>query len=374
MLPRREQLGVTMELHVKSILPTAVVAAPLHGSIATFAQDVAASPRRSDAAAQAQLPGVRHGFTTVNRVRLHHAEMGLGPAVIFLHGFPELWFSWRHQMPVIAAAGFRVIALDMRGHGQSDAPASVDDYTVLHTVGDVIGLMDELGVQEAVLVGHDAGTTAAYHAALMRPDRVRGVVGLSVPYAPRGSRSDIEMLSERLPAGFYMSYFQAPGVAEGDLQADVGKSLSRLLFANSGDHVSDEPFLMMVPLNGTLTEALPAPAAPLSFMSAQELQVYVDNYQRTGFRGGLNGYRVFQKNWELTAPWAGMKLPVPTAYVGGSRDTVVNFPGNRERAEAMGPDSGGPAAVFVEGAGHWIQNERPAEVNAVILKFLSGLK
>jgi pimeloyl-ACP methyl ester carboxylesterase len=109
-------------------------------------------------------------------------------------------------------------------------------------------------------------------------------------------------------------------------------------------------------------------------MTAQELQAYVSSYRRTGFRGALNGYRVFQKNWELTAPWMGMKLPVPAAYVGGTRDTVVNFPGNRARAEAMGPDSGGPAAVFVEGAGHWIQNERPVEVNAVILKFLADLK
>ncbi|OCI97716.1 hypothetical protein A6U86_33840 [Rhizobium sp. AC27/96] len=283
--------------------------------------------------------------------------MGEGPAVVFLHGFPELWFSWRHQMPAVAAAGFRAIALDMRGHGQTDAPANVDDYTVAHTVGDVIGVMDALSIEKAVVVGHDAGTTAAYHTALMRPDRIRGVVGLSMPYAPRGLRSNIELLAERLPAGFYMNYFQKPDVAENDLEADVGKSLTRLFFANSGDYVTQKPLLMIVPKDGTSTDTLPTPPGPLSFMSKQELQTYVATY-----------------DWELTAPWMGMKLPVPAAYIGGTRDTVVNFPGNRARAEAMARDSGGPAAVFLEGAGHWIQNERPAEVNAIILKFLASLK
>lgn len=315
--------------------------------------------------------GAKHGFAAVNGVSLHYVELGQGPAVLFLHGFPELWFSWRHQMPAVAAAGYRAIALDMRGQGQSDAPLEIDDYNVLHTVGDVVGLMDALGLDDAVLVGHDAGTTAAYHTALMRPDRVRGVVGLSVPYAPRGPRSFIEVLAEILPPGFYMNWFQSPGVAEADLEADVEESLRRLLFANSGDYVSSKPLLMIVPDGGTLTETLPAPTGPLSFMSAAELQTYVVEYQRTGFRGGLNGYRVFQRNWELTTPWMGMGLPVPAAYVGGTSDTVLHFPGFRPLAEAMGPNSGGPPAVFLEGAGHWIQNERPAEVNAVILDFLS---
>jgi pimeloyl-ACP methyl ester carboxylesterase len=319
------------------------------------------------------LPGAKHAHAVIHRVGLHYVEMGEGPAVVFLHGFPELWFSWRHQMPAVAAAGYRAIALDMRGHGRSDAPPDIDDYTVLHTVGDVIGLMDELGLETAVLVGHDAGTTAAYHAALMRPDRIRGVMGLSVPFAPRGPRSTIELLSEGLPAGFYMNWFQHPGLAEADFEADVAESLRRLLYANSGEHRTDAPFLMVVPEGGTLTQVLPAPSGPLGFMSEAEFRLYVAEYRRTGFRGGLNGYRVFQKNWVLTAAWAGMHLPVPAAYVGGTCDTVVNFLGNRARAEAMSAASGGPPAVFVEGAGHWIQNERPAEVNKALLEFLARL-
>jgi pimeloyl-ACP methyl ester carboxylesterase len=302
-------------------------------------------------------------FVDVNRVRIHYLEAGSGEAVILCHGFPELALSWRHQLPVLAAAGYRAIAPDMRGHGKSEIPAELGAYDVLHTVGDIIGLMDALSINRAVLIGHDAGTTTAYSAALMRPDRIRAVVGLSVPYIPRGPLSLIEALSQVVPPGFYMRYFQEEGVAERDLEADPRESLRRLFFANSGEN-PEGPIVMMVPDGGGLVEGLAAPPGTMEFMPDDVLEHYVAAYRSTGFRGGLNGYRVFDRNWQLTAPWDGMALPVPAAYIGGTKDTVLGFPGFREAAEAMTP------ALFLEGAGHWIQAERPDEVNQAILGFL----
>ncbi|MFH0725571.1 MAG: alpha/beta hydrolase [Pseudomonadota bacterium] len=305
------------------------------------------------------------GFVEVNRIRLHYVEAGAGPAVIFCHGFPELWLSWRHQIPALAAAGYRPIALDMRGHGSSDAPERIEDYSVLHTVGDVIGLMDALAIDHAVIVGHDAGTTTAYHAALMRPDRVRGVVGLSVPYLPRGDRSLIGALRAAVPPGFYILFFQEPGVAERDLDADPRETLKRLFYANSGDY-AEAPIMMIVPEGGSLLGSLPTPPGPISFVPDAVLQSYAESYARTGFRGGLNGYRVFDLNWALTAPWHGMALPVPAAFIGGTVDTVLHFPGFREAAERMGD------VTLLEGAGHWIHAEQPEAVNAALLRFLSA--
>lgn len=304
-----------------------------------------------------------HHYIEVNRIRLHYVEAGSGPAVIFCHGFPELWYSWRHQLPALAEAGYRAIALDMRGHGESDSPPDIASYGVTQTVGDVIGLMDTLDISQAVLVGHDAGTSTAYHTALMRPDRVRGVMGLSVPYIPRGPMSVLEAFQGAVPPGFYMQYFQSPGVAERDLERDVRRTLRRLIYANSGLNPA-APFLMTVSEGGTLVDALAEPDGPMSFLSDLDLDVYTEAYARSGFRGGLNGYRVFQSNWEDTAPWNGIALPVPAAYVGGVLDTVLQFPGFREAAQAMG------TATFLEGAGHWIQTERAGEVNSALLSFL----
>ncbi len=309
---------------------------------------------------------LRHNFAEINRTKLHYVEAGEGPAVIFCHGFPELWYSWRHQLPALAAAGYRAIALDLRGHGESGAPEALEEYDVAHNVGDVIGLMDMLGIERAAIVGHDAGTSTAYTSALMRPDRIRGVMGLSVPYIPRGPLSVLEAFEGAVPPGFYMLYFQTPGVAEADLERDVKESLRRLIYANSGEN-PQTPFIMTVPENGTLVEELPAPAGPIAFLSDADLDVYAAAYTRTGFRGGLNGYRVLHRNWQLTAPWNGMALPVPSAYVGGTADTVLHFPGFRDAAEAMGN------ALFLEGAGHWIQSERADEVNAALLAFLGTL-
>lgn len=309
--------------------------------------------------------GLHHGFVMSDMVRLHYVEAGSGPAVIFCHGFPEFWYSWRHQLEACAQAGYRAIALDMRGHGQSDAPERMEDYSVIHTVGDVIALMNSLEIGEAVIVGHDAGTTTAYHAALMRPDRFRAVVGLSVPYIPRGEKSILDAFSGNVPPGFYMQYFQQPGIAESDLEADIETTLRRLFFANSGAY-ENAPIVMLAADSGLVTN-LPDTGQPLPFLTTEELAEYVACYRQSGFRGGLNGYRVFGRNWELTSPWANMALLVPTMFVGGTRDTVLHFPGFTEAAKSMGRHH------LIDGAGHWVQMERAEMVNALLIDFLGCL-
>ncbi|MCM2438741.1 alpha/beta hydrolase [Agrobacterium vitis] len=299
----------------------------------------------------------------VNGIRLHYIELGEGPAVIFCHGFPETWRSWCHQISALAMAGYRAIALDMRGHGGSDCPDDLADYSVIHTVGDVIGLMDVLQIPKAVIVGHDAGTTTAYNAALMRPDRFYGVMALSIPFMPRPQRNMMNAMIAAAPPGFYMRYFQSPAAPEKELDADPRETLRRIYFHNSGDNPAG-PSGMETDASGHLLPSLATPDGEMTFLPDDELDQAANDYRRTGFRGGLNGYRVFDLNWKLTAPWSDMALTVPATFIGGDRDIVMHFPGFRQAAEAM------PQAEFVKTAGHWIQKEAPAAVNAHLLRFL----
>ncbi|HEX3246388.1 MAG TPA: alpha/beta hydrolase, partial [Chloroflexota bacterium] len=176
-----------------------------------------------------------HRFIHTNGIRMYMAERGEGPLVLLLHGFPESWYSWRHQLSALAEAGYHAVAPDQRGYGQTDRPDDVQKYTQLHLVGDVIGLLDALGEQQAVVVGHDWGAPVAWNTALLRPDRVRGVVGLSVPYTPRGATSMLTALRSVLGEGFYMAYFQEPGVADAELGRNPRETIRRLLYSASGD-------------------------------------------------------------------------------------------------------------------------------------------
>ena len=178
---------------------------------------------------------VNHRFIQTNGIQMHLAEQGSGPLVVLLHGFPESWYSWRHQLQALAEAGFHAVAPDQRGYGQTDKPADASKYTQLHLIGDVIGLLDALGESQAVVMGHDWGAPVAWNTALLRPDRVRGVVGMSVPHAPRGPVSMLTALRSLFGDGFYMAYFQQPGVADAELSRDVGTTMRRFLFAVSGD-------------------------------------------------------------------------------------------------------------------------------------------
>jgi pimeloyl-ACP methyl ester carboxylesterase len=309
-----------------------------------------------------------------NGIRLHVAEQGAGPCVLLCHGFPESWYSWRHQLAGLAAAGYRAVAPDMRGYGESDRPAGPERYTQLHHVGDMVGLLDALGVGEAVIVGHDWGAPVAWHAGLMRPDRFRAVAALSVPYAPPGAVPPTRAL--RAAAGdrfMYMLYFQTPGVAEAELEADVARTLRLLLHGASGEAPS-APGLWGAgrPADARLLEAMPEPEGLPAWLTAADLAVYVEQFRRTGFTGGLNWYRAMDLSWELMAAYRGARVRQPALFVAGERDGVIR----RMRAQLERLHENVPGlrrSVLLPGCGHWTQQERPAEVTAELLAFLREL-
>src|SRR6266704_1433314 len=178
---------------------------------------------------------IGHRFIETNGIRMHVAEAGVGPLVVLCHGFPESWYSWRHQLPALSAAGFHAVAPDMRGYGQSGRPEAIDQYTLLHLVGDMVGLLDALGAEQAVIAGHDWGAPVAWHAALLRPDRFRGVIGLSVPFRPRGNVKPSTVMPQNEHEIFYQIYFQDPGVAEAEFESDVRLTVRKMLYSASGD-------------------------------------------------------------------------------------------------------------------------------------------
>ena len=210
---------------------------------------------------------VTHHTVEANGIRVHVAEQGAGPLVVLCHGFPESWYSWRHQLPALAEAGFRAVAPDMRGYGQTDRPEAIEQYTLLHLVGDMVGLLDALGAESAVIAGHDWGAPVAWHAALLRPDRFRGVIGLSVPFRPRGPVRPTSVMPQSDDALFYQLYFQTPGVAEAELERDVRLTIRRILYSASGDVPRREggagaDAVGMVPRQGGLLTRMVGPGVP----------------------------------------------------------------------------------------------------------------
>ncbi len=316
-----------------------------------------------------------HRFVETNAIRMHIAEQGTGPLVVLLHGFPESWYSWRHQLGALADAGYHAVAPDQRGYGQTDQPAEVDRYTQLHLVGDVIGLLDALGEARAVVVGHDWGAPVAWNTALLRPDRVRGVVGLSVPYLPRGPVSSLQAMRSLLGEGFYQAYFQKQGVADAELSRDVRSTVRRFLYSASGDApgaaAGRQP---VIPPGHGILDILAEPEALPDWLTEADVEFYASEFARTGFTGGLNWYRNIDRSWELMAPWQGARVTVPALYVAGEYDLVVNFPrvrGMIEHLTAFAPSLRG--STLLSGCGHWTQQERPAEVNQALIGFLGSL-
>ena len=323
---------------------------------------------------------VQHRVVETNGMRLHIAEQGAGPLVVLCHGFPECWYSWRHQLPALAEAGFHAVAPDMRGYGQSDRPDDIDQYTLLHLVGDMIGLLDTLGVESAVIVGHDWGAPVAWHAALLRPDRFRAVIGLSVPFIPRRPVRPTTTMPQTADAVFYQLYFQTPGVAEAEFERDVGMTIRGLLYSASGDTPRDSASranpdtIGMVPRHGGLLSRSMVPPSLPPWLTEADIDCFVGEFTRTGFRGGLNWYRNIDRNWELLAPFAGACVNVPALYIAGDRDLVVAFRGMDQLIPNLSQFV--PylqRTLILPGCGHWTQQERPEEVNAAMIDFLRGL-
>jgi pimeloyl-ACP methyl ester carboxylesterase len=304
---------------------------------------------------------------SANGIELFMLEAGKGPLVLLCHGWPELSYSWRHQIAAIAAAGFHVVAPDMRGFGRSSAPADISAYTIFDTVGDMIGLVAALGEKRAVIVGHDWGAPVAWHAALFRPDIFSAVAGLSVPPPFRGRGRPLDVLREGGITNFYWQYFQEPGVAEAELERDVSLTMRTLLGRGFSDPAAS---LFIQDGKGFLGDARPAdPVA--NWLNESDLAHFAESYRNSGFRGGLNWYRNIDRNWELTAPWQGAQIHQPSLFIAGSRDSVITGLIGAKRVNEMErvlPHL--KQKLIIDGAGHWIQQERPAEVNAALVAFI----
>jgi pimeloyl-ACP methyl ester carboxylesterase len=322
-----------------------------------------------------------HRTIKTNGIQMHIAEQGSGPLVLMCHGFPESWYSWRHQLKALSEAGYHAVAPDMRGYGQTDRPEAIDQYTLLHLVGDMVGVLDALGAQTAVIAGHDWGAPVAWHCALLRPDRFRAVIGLSVPYRGRGPLRPTTTMPQTDTALFYQLYFQTPGVAEAELERDPKSTIRRMLYAASGDaqHGTGgaweaESTVGMVDRKSGLLGGMANPRELPVWLTAADLDFYASEFTRTGFRGGLNWYRNIDRNWELLAPYSGAKVTLPALYVAGDRDLVVKFPGAEQiLANLANTVPQLRKQIMLSGCGHWTQQERATDVNAAIVEFLKSL-
>lgn len=307
---------------------------------------------------------------SLNGIDMFFREQGEGPLVLLCHGWPELSFSWRHQIPALAAAGYRVVAPDMRGFGRTSAPQAIEAYTIFHTAGDMVALVEALGERQAVIVGHDWGAPVAWHAAMFRPDVFTAVAGLSVPPPRRGRGRPLETLRKEGIENFYWQYFQEPGVAEREFEADVDFTMRAVFSKGFSD---TEMSQMLRPGLGFLGDrSIPRGLPP--WISEDELAVFVDTYRTAGFRGGLNWYRNIDRNWDLTAAWQNAEIHQPSLFIAGTKDEVVTgLIGAKRVADMEKVLPGLRQKLLIEGAGHWIQQECAAEVNATLIGFLKSL-
>jgi len=305
--------------------------------------------------------------------RAHLVEQGSGPLVLLVHGFPECRHSWRHQLPVLAAAGYRAVALDVRGYGRSSRPAEIDAYRMLHLVEDNAAVVRALGEDSAVVVGHDWGATIAAHSALLRPEVFSAVGLLSVPYTPPGGPRPSEVFA-RLGGDeeFYVTYFQEPGRAEAEIEPDVRGWLAGCYAALSGDTMPAPggPSPLFVGKGATMRARFPD-VLP-GWLGEAELDVCAAEFERTGLTGALNRYRTMDRDWEDLAALHGAPLVQPSLFIGGDRDASMSL--LADAIEAFPHTLPGLVSSHVlTGAGHWIQQERPDEVNEILTTWLAAL-
>jgi pimeloyl-ACP methyl ester carboxylesterase len=335
--------------------------------MATEAANSVASTRAPRSALGAG-DAVWHHQVRTNGIAMHAAEVGSGPLVVLLHGFPELWYSWRYQLPVLAAAGYHAVAPDLRGYGGSDASATDEGYAPSNLAADVVGLLDALGAEEAVLVGHDWGANIAWACAELFPQRVAGLVALSVPYRPRPPAPPSEVLRQFLPGDAPASPYPL-GVTEAELEADPRRSLRRFLYALSGDAPPDlvpRLFQQRAP-SGRVLDSMPEPEELPGWLGEEDLDEYAGAYARTGFRGPLGVYRNLDRDWYEHPEVGTAGVRQPALFIGGRRDPAVLF-GKLEPMEAAVPSL--RRIVLLPTCGHWTQQERPGDVNDELLDFL----
>ena len=309
-----------------------------------------------------------------NGIRLRVAKRGTGPLVVLVHGFPESWYSWRHQIPALAAAGYRVAAIDVRGYGGSDKPHAIEAYAIKEMCADVAGLVESLGEKQAVLIGHDWGAPIVWYTALFFPDKVRAVAGLSVPHTGRGPAPRVELFKNIYKDRFfYQIYFQEPGVAEAEFEADLRTALRKIYYQASGESRQAGP-RPPKPADAKYLDGLVDPDPFPDWLTAADLDYFVGQFEQSGFRGPLNRYRTAELDFTQQAEFVGRRIEQPAAFIAGQLDPVLAFIPGVDLVEVMRQHVADLRLVrIIDGAGHWIQQERPAEVNAALLEWLTGI-
>jgi pimeloyl-ACP methyl ester carboxylesterase len=329
---------------------------------------------------------MKHLVLDARGTRIHCVEEGTGPLVLMVHGFPESWYSWRHQIPVIAAAGFRAVAIDVRGYGRSAAPLEVSAYGMLSHVTDNLGVVEALGEDSAIIVGHDWGSPIAAHSALLRPDVFTAVALLSVPYHPPSKTNTMDAFAAAarfaetvtgFEEEFYIEYFQEPGRAEAEIEADARTWLRGFYIGASGDHptggrAADGGSMATVKKGGQLRDRLPLDAPMPAWLTEEDLDFYVSEFEHTGFRGPLNRYRNVPRDWVDLQPWRAQPIIVPSLFIGGDRDgpTVMGADAIAKYSTTL---PGLRGSHILERCGHWVQQERPKETNELLVDWLAQL-
>lgn len=304
--------------------------------------------------------------------QIHAVQQGDGPLVVLVHGFPEGWWSWRHQLPMLAAAGFRAVAIDVRGYGDSSRPSEIEAYRMIAHVADTIGVVRGLGAETATVIGHDWGSPIAAACALMRPDVFTAVGLLGVPYTPRPTVRPTEAFAR---AGgneeFYVSYFQHPGRAEDEIEADVRSWLRGFYVALDGESPA-VPGWFAVPRGGAMRDRLPTDAPLPGWLTEAAFDEHVAAFERNGFAGPLNRYRNIDRDWEDLAAFDGAEIRQPAIFIAGALDSSAAW-----LSDAIAQQStwlpGLAGTHLLEGCGHWVQQERPDRVNDIILDWLHEL-
>jgi pimeloyl-ACP methyl ester carboxylesterase len=320
-------------------------------------------------------PAITHRQIETNGISMHIAEAGTGPLVVLVHGWPELWYSWRHQLPALAAAGYHAVALDLRGYGESDAPPEIASYSMRNQIADILGLLDALDAEQAVLVGHDIGAGITWACAELHPERIAAHVTLGIPYGPRGQKSQIEMTEEFAGDNFsFLGYFQKPGVAEAELEVDPRRSLRQIMYALSGDAPPDlVPYLFTgKPADAGILDGMPDPATLPPWLSEADLDVYAEAYERTGFRGSFGFYRNFDHDWQDLPEVGTLGVQQPALFIGGWRDSAVIFTGFEALEAMIAAVPNLRKIVLLPGVGHWAQQESPDAVNFELIGFLQS--
>ncbi|XP_039115089.1 epoxide hydrolase A-like [Dioscorea cayenensis subsp. rotundata] len=313
------------------------------------------------------MEAISHRTVEINGIAMHIVEKGMGGLVVLmLHGFPELWYSWRHQIIALADKGYHAVAPDLRGYGDTDSPSDISSYSIFHLVGDIVELINALGQEQVFVVGHDWGALLAWQLCLFRPDKVKALVNLSVAYMPRNPAiKPVDYYRSIYGDNYYISRFQEPGVIEAEFDRVSTKQVIKKFYTFR------DPAGIFIPKEGWISPndefILP------NWLSEEDVNYISKKFEKSGWSGGVNYYRCLNSNWELTEPWTGAQIKVPTKFIVGDLDLTYHYPGIQDYIHKGGFKHDVPLleeVVVMKGVAHFIQQEKAHEITQHILDFI----